>query len=153
MVFRNLEPQWPESPGSRSSTGSRDLDTAQLSGRRVLVVDDNIDAADSLSLMLQLLGAEVSVAYDGPSAINTAVREQPQLVLLDIGMPGMDGLETARLLRARSELPPDMRLIALTGWGQTEDQERSRSAGFDLHLVKPVEIDTLVGAIGRLNPA
>jgi CheY-like chemotaxis protein len=109
---------------------------------RVLVVDDNVDAADSLALLLKLAGQEVYVAYDGPSALVVAETFQPSLVLLDIGMPGMDGYEVARLLRTMVGSQP-MWLVALTGWGQEEDRRRSLAAGFDQHLVKPVETDAL----------
>jgi CheY-like chemotaxis protein len=152
MAFHNLDALIPQAAGSSASSGSAPQD-AGLAGRRLLVVDDNVDAADSLGLMLQLMGAQVGVAYDGPTAIEMAVREQPEVVLLDIGMPGMDGLETARRLRAHGEVRTDVRLVALTGWGHHEDQERSRSAGFDLHLVKPVDMNALSRALATLPRA
>jgi CheY-like chemotaxis protein len=110
--------------------------------RKILVVDDNVDAADSLAILLGLEGHEVRVANDGPAALKIAQAEPPHMVLLDLGMPGMDGYQVARRLR---RLPGfhDVLLVALTGWGQEEDQRRSREAGFDLHLVKPVEPDAL----------
>jgi CheY-like chemotaxis protein len=113
-----------------------------LPSRRVLVVDDNVDAAESLGLLLRFLGADVEVAHDGPSALERMQPFRPELVLLDIGMPGMDGYEVAARIRA---LPSngDVTVIALTGWGQSEDRARSHAAGFDRHLVKPVDIDTL----------
>jgi CheY-like chemotaxis protein len=85
----------------------------------------------------------VVVAYDGPTAIEAAHRFRPEIVLLDIGMPGMDGYDVARALRSASDLGP-IRLVALTGWGQKSDHERSLKAGFDLHLVKPVDPDQLM---------
>ena len=105
---------------------------------RVLVVDDNVDAADSLRLVLDLQGHETEVAYDPASALVAVERFAPDCVLLDIGLPDIDGYETARRIRA---LPGGdrMRLIAVTGWGQTEDKQRARAAGFDAHLTKPVE--------------
>ncbi|HEX7383577.1 MAG TPA: ATP-binding protein [Burkholderiaceae bacterium] len=111
-------------------------------GRRVLVVDDNRDAADSLALLLEHLGAEVQVAHDGAAALAAFERRPADAALLDLGMPGMDGLEVARRLRA---LPGGerVRLIALTGWGQAADRARTHEAGFDEHLVKPVDIDAL----------
>lgn len=111
---------------------------ARSSPRRVLVVDDNVDAADSLRLVLDLQGHETEVAYDPASALRAVEQFAPDCVLLDIGLPGIDGYETARRIRA---LPGGdrMRLIAVTGWGQQEDQRRARAAGFDAHLTKPVE--------------
>jgi PAS domain S-box-containing protein len=106
--------------------------------RRVLVVDDNRDAADSLAVLLRLMGQDVCVAYDGPSALAQAQEFRPALVLLDIGMPGMDGYEVARRLRQQPELG-NVVVAALTGWGQEGDRRRSAEAGFDRHLVKPVD--------------
>ena len=110
--------------------------------RRILIVDDNRDAADSLALLLRLSRHEVWTAYDGGAALSLAAEHAPEVVLLDIGLPGMDGYEVARRLR---ELPQtrESLLVALTGYGQAEDRERSNAAGFDDHLVKPVDIDGL----------
>jgi signal transduction histidine kinase/DNA-binding response OmpR family regulator len=105
---------------------------------RVLVVDDNRDAVDSLALMLQLDGHEVHLAHDGPSALEMARTYRPEVVLLDIGLPGMSGYEVARHLRGESQ-PDRFLLVAMTGYGQDEDRRRSREAGFDHHLVKPVD--------------
>lgn len=110
--------------------------------RRILVVDDNRDAAETLGELLRLWGHSVTVVHDGPSAIKQAADEVPEVVVLDISMPGMDGYEVARCLRAESRLS-GMRLIALTGYGQEEDRRHSRAAGFDAHLVKPVEPEQL----------
>jgi CheY-like chemotaxis protein/two-component sensor histidine kinase len=109
---------------------------------RILVVDDNEDAAESLGMLLQALGADVRVVHDGVSALEAFSAIEPVVVLLDIGLPGMDGYEVARTLRARF---PGHRstLVALTGWGQDEDRRRVREAGFDHHLVKPADIDAL----------
>jgi PAS domain S-box-containing protein len=109
---------------------------------RVLVVDDNRDAADSMGLVLARAGAEVEVVHDGATALDRVERFHPALVLLDIGMPGMDGYEVARRIRARPALH-GIQLVALTGWGQAEDRLRSREAGFDHHLIKPAGIDEL----------
>ena len=109
---------------------------------RIVVVDDSHDAADSLSMMLRLLGCEVHTAHDGPSGLRTIAQHRPDIVLLDIGMPGMDGYDVARRVRQREGLR-DLVLIALTGWGQTEDRIQSKQAGFDHHLVKPVELTAL----------
>jgi signal transduction histidine kinase len=108
----------------------------------LLVVDDNRDAADSLAMLLGGEGCAVTVAYDGETALTVALAQRPQLVLLDIGLPGMDGHAVAQAIRQRSELSP-IRLVALTGYGQPADRERSQAAGFDAHLVKPVDLETL----------
>ncbi len=105
---------------------------------RVLVVDDNVDAAESLATLLRLEGQDVRVAHDGPAALEAAPAYRPDVVFLDIGMPGMDGYEVARRLRREPGLEGVL-LVALTGWGQDEDRRRSREAGFDEHLVKPVD--------------
>lgn len=115
--------------------------TAQLQ-RRVLVVDDNCDSADSLAMLIQLLGAEVHVARNGPAALAELDVFHPEDVLLDIGMPGMDGYEVARRIRTRRCFDK-VRLIALTGWSRDEDLRRARDSGFDHHLVKPVDFDAL----------
>jgi CheY-like chemotaxis protein len=117
---------------------------------RLLVVDDNKDAAESMSMLLEMWGHEVAFAYDGPSAIETAEQWQPQAVFLDIGLPGMDGYEVAERLR---ELPQakDAVLIAITGYGQEDDRLRSRRAGIDHHLVKPVAPDALRNLIDSLQ--
>lgn len=112
------------------------------SRHRVLVVDDNVDAAVSLGMLLKLAGQEVRVAYDGPAALRQAMDFRPQLVLLDIGMPGMDGYEVCRRIRRESTLQ-SATVVALTGWGQDEDRRRSHEAGFDHHIVKPVEPSSL----------
>jgi PAS domain S-box-containing protein len=114
----------------------------QLPSRRILVVDDNLDAAESLAMLLQLQGQEVKVASDGPAALEAAREFQPEVLFLDIGMPGMDGYEVARRLRRQPGMEKVV-LIALTGWGQEEDRRRSREAGFDRHVVKPVEPEVL----------
>jgi DNA-binding response OmpR family regulator len=109
-----------------------------LDQRRVLIVDDNRDGADSLSLMLQYLGALTRVAYDGKAALAEFVAFRPHAVLLDIGLPGMSGYEVARKIRQQAAID-DVLLVALTGWGQEEDRRRSADAGFDHHMVKPLE--------------
>jgi CheY-like chemotaxis protein len=95
-----------------------------------------------MGLVLQRAGAEVEVVHDGPAALERIERFRPAMVLLDIGMPGMDGYEVARRIRARSTLR-DIKIVALTGWGQPEDKRRSREAGFDHHLIKPAGIEQL----------
>jgi signal transduction histidine kinase len=110
--------------------------------RRVLVVDDNRDAAFALKRVLEALGQVVAVAHDAPSALREATRFQPEVALLDIGLPGMDGYGLAAELRA-----PDLRLVAITGYGQPRDRVRSRDAGFEHHLVKPVDIERLAALL------
>jgi PAS domain S-box-containing protein len=115
--------------------------TAVAAGRhKVLVVDDNRDAAETMAMVLDMGGHEVLVAHDGQSAVEMAKRHDPAVVFLDIGMPGMNGYETAALLRALPGTQPRV-LVALTGWGSEADQARSLAAGFDLHLTKPVDLE------------
>jgi CheY-like chemotaxis protein/anti-sigma regulatory factor (Ser/Thr protein kinase) len=106
--------------------------------RRVLVVDDQPDSTDSLALLLRLRGHEVSTAADGPGAVDEFLRSKPEVVFLDLGLPGMSGYDVARRLRAMPE-GRDVRLVAVTGYGTEADRERTRAAGFDLHLAKPVD--------------
>src|SRR5262249_35586383 len=110
--------------------------------RGILVVDDNVDAAESLALLLRLEGHDARSAHSGPAALAAAQAEPPEMVILDLGMPGMDGFEVARRLRA---LPggKDVLLVALTGWAQEEDRRRCYEAGFDGHMPKPVELTAL----------
>ena len=115
--------------------------------RRILVVDDNADAAQSLALLLKLAGHDVRVAHDGVETLAVASEFEPEVVLLDLGMPKMDGYETARRLRNES-WGRQVMLVALTGWGQQRDRERTAEAGFDLHLVKPIAEFELFQAIG-----
>jgi CheY-like chemotaxis protein len=118
--------------------------------KRVLVVDDNKDAAESMSMLLEMWGHQVVYAYDGPTALETARKWQPEAVFLDIGLPGMDGYQVAERLR---ELPQgkDAILIAITGYGHDDDRRRSRRAGIDHHLVKPVAPDALRCLIDSLH--
>ena len=106
--------------------------------RRVLVVDDNVDAAESMCALLEIWGHEAHACHDGASALRAVAELRPDTVLLDIGLPGMDGYEVARRLRAGAAGPLRL-LAALTGYGQDQDRERSAAAGFDLHLTKPVD--------------
>jgi len=117
-------------------------DPARQPSRRILVVDDNQDAAESLAMLLRMSGHEVMVAHDGHQALAIAAIERPGVVLLDIGLPGMDGYEVCR--RVRQQGLADAQIIAMTGYGQDRDRERSREAGFDTHTVKPVEIQELM---------
>jgi len=123
-------------PGATAGAGGEPVRAA--SQRRILVVDDNVDAAESLALLLRLEGHNVRVAHDGPAALAAVESEPPDLVFLDIGMPVMNGYDVARRLRQRPGLE-SLVLVAMTGWGQEEDRRRSQEAGFDHHLIKPVE--------------
>ena len=109
---------------------------------RILVVDDNRDAADSLGALLQIIGADVRVVHDGASALRTYDAFQPSVVVLDLGMPGIDGYEVARRIRARPG-SADTTLIALTGWGQEKDRHCTEEAGFNHHFIKPVDLDSM----------
>ena len=122
--------------------GGADTQTAPDAAGRVLVVDDHQDAAESLAALLQMLGHEVRIATDGSSALAAVQAFHPAIVFMDIGMPGMSGLEAARRIR-QLDLPSQPLIVALTGWGQDADRERSREAGMDEHLVKPIELDGL----------
>ncbi|HEX4325659.1 MAG TPA: PAS domain S-box protein [Burkholderiales bacterium] len=119
--------------------------------RRVLVVDDNTDAATALAALLQKQGHSVVAVHDGTQAIEAAEGFRPEIVLLDIGMPGMNGLEVARRLRAHEPSPRPL-IVAVTGWGQSEDRIRAHQAGFDLHMVKPVEETRLREIFAALDP-
>jgi signal transduction histidine kinase len=125
-------------PGLRASGGCS----------RILIVDDNVDTARGMVRLLKLLGNEAIAAHDGPAAIEAARTFRPDFVLLDIGLPGMDGYQVASALRADG-LGKGAVIIAVSGYGQEEDRRRSRAAGFDHHLVKPVDFDTLIALIGR----
>jgi PAS domain S-box-containing protein len=116
---------------------------------RVLVVDDNIDSADSITSLLEASGHDVKVAYSAEKALEMAAEYQPEIMLLDIGLPEMDGYEVAKRLRQNPQLK-DLRLIALTGYGQDSDRKRSRESGFDAHVVKPVDWRTLSELLASL---
>jgi PAS domain S-box-containing protein len=131
-----ISPAAPPGPLSRAAAPPRH------GGARVLVVDDNADTAEGIERFLKLLGSDVRVARDGAEAIAVARDQRPQIVLLDIGLPGMDGYEVARALRAE-EFGKSALIIAVSGYGQPEDLRRSQDAGFDHHLVKPVDYDAL----------
>jgi two-component system CheB/CheR fusion protein len=118
------------------------LKSARTRRRRVLVVDDNPDLAESLARLLELLGYEARIAFDGPSAVDVATDFVPDLALVDIGLPGINGYDVARRIREIPELQHVV-LVAQTGWSQEEDRRRSREAGFDHHLFKPLELGVL----------
>ncbi|MGZ8198149.1 MAG: hybrid sensor histidine kinase/response regulator [Burkholderiales bacterium] len=120
--------------------------------RRVLIVDDNADAAETMRILLSSLGHETAVAQSGMEALQRVQEFVPDVVLLDIGFPGIDGYEVARRLRALKQNPP-FKIVAVTGWGEDADRERSREAGFDLHLVKPIDTADLEQALAARNGA
>jgi CheY-like chemotaxis protein len=133
-LARKSEPAVPEATDLRAPR------------RRVLIVDDNADAANSLAALLNLCGHETQVAYSARAALESIEAFRPEVVLLDIGLPEMDGYELARRLRAMEKLA-GVRLVAVTGYGQTDDRQRALAAGFDEHLVKPADIAALDRAI------
>jgi signal transduction histidine kinase len=118
--------------------------------RRILVVDDNLDSAESMAMMLTLSGHEVATAHDGMEAVKLAAEFQPEVAFLDLGMPRLDGYEAARSIRQQS-WGKEIVLVALTGWGQQEDKRRSREAGFDAHLVKPIDFGELEELVADIN--
>lgn len=136
----------PKSPSPEPTVNEPTLTTA----RRILVVDDNRDSAESLAMLLELTGNETHTAYDGLEAVEATATFKPDVVLLDIGLPKMNGYEAARKIRAEP-WGKKMVLVALTGWGQDEDQQRSREAGFDGHLVKPVDYAALTKLLAELG--
>jgi CheY-like chemotaxis protein len=133
---------------SRDATIS--IETAQVprvnSQRSILIVDDNADAAASLGMLLQLSGNEVIIAGNGPEALQAVQRHSPRVVILDIGLPGMDGYQVAQTLRSQPQ-GDHLLLIALTGWGDADDKRRAAAAGFDHHFAKPVDSETIEAAI------
>jgi len=151
-----FEVRLPAQGGAPATSGASGAPRSPRAGsavapRRLLVVDDNADAANLLTDMLAELGFEVKVALDGISALATAQAYRPDAVLLDIGLPVMDGYEVASCMR-RVEGLSSVKLIAVTGWGQETDRRRSVEAGFDEHLVKPVEMEQICEVIKRLLP-
>ena len=115
--------------------------SARPPGSRILVVDDSVDSAETLGELLKIWGHEVLLAHDGPAAVAAARDYRPEVVLLDIGLPGMDGFAVATELR--KEGTAGRMLVALTGYGEQQDRDRAQKAGFDHHLVKPIDPDTL----------
>ena len=134
----------------RSAAAAEPVATGAAQGRRILVVDDNRDAAGSLSMLLEITGNETYMAHDGAEALEAAQKHRPEVVLLDIGLPVMNGYEVCRRVR---EQPwgKEMVLIALTGWGQEDDRRKSSEVGFDAHMVKPVEYDALTSLLDSLR--
>ncbi len=136
---------------ARSQVASPEAEPAKATPRRVLVVDDNVDAADSLAALLKLQGHETHAVYSGQEALERVESFRPDVVLIDIGLPRMNGYDLANRLREAGH--PALRLVAITGYGQVEDRERAHAAGFDDYLVKPVEEPALERALARLTGA
>ena len=141
-----LPPDPSESPSANVVPGSG---TAR---RRILVVDDNHDAAESLTMLLELSGHEVEMAHDGAAAVEAVERFGPEVVFMDLGMPVLNGYEAAEQIR-RLPLPRQPWLVALTGWGQEEHLRRAREAGFNAHLTKPVEYEQLARLLAEWHPS
>jgi CheY-like chemotaxis protein len=127
---------------------------ANVPPRRVLIVDDNVDAAESLRMLLELSGHVVAVEYGGAAALDTVASFRPDVVLLDIGLPDVDGYEVAREIRARHG-PNGLTLVAVSGWGQAEDKQRAADAGIDLHFTKPIDsarLGQVLSGSAKLRP-
>jgi len=140
--FVDLPAAEGEASADRTAIPSLASDRARACALRILVVDDNQDAASMLETALRQLGFVVEAAHDGPSALRCAARVRPDVALLDLGLPIMDGYELAQRLRA-SPGGSELRLIAVTGYGQEADRERAYHAGFDSHFVKPIDLSEL----------
>src|SRR5262249_37634312 len=141
----------PDRPPARPTPPGEGV-AAVRAARRVLVADDNEDTASGLALVLRLAGHEVHLAHDGQEAVDAAGWFRPDVVLLDIGMPRLNGYEAAGLIR-RQPRGRQVVLVAVTGWGQEEDRQRAREAGFDHHLTKPVDPAVLVRLLTAGAPA
>ena len=129
------------------------VDVKRTSGsRRVLIVDDNIDAAEIMAVLLESLGHKVQTAHDGITGFEAARTFRPDVVLLDVGLPHMNGYEVARCLRRQPETAKVF-LVALTGYGQEEDRRRSKEAGFDVHVLKPLGMDVLKSILAQSESA
>jgi CheY-like chemotaxis protein len=130
-----------------------DKSTSATKPLRLLIVDDNRDTAESLGMLLELMGHEVRTAHDGLAAIADAAESKPDAILLDIGLPKLNGYDTARRIREQ-DWGRSLHLIAVTGWGQDADRTRAKEAGFDHHLTKPIDIPTLMKLLegGRDKP-
>jgi PAS domain S-box-containing protein len=144
-------PVAPDNAAAETRRGEATAAAPRPVSRRILVVDDHRDAADSLCMLLKSRGHDVRVAYDGIEAVGAAVTFHPDVVLLDIGLPKLSGHDAARRIRdARGD---DVTLVAVTGWGQDEDRRRAREAGFEHHLVKPVDLAAITRIIEKARPA
>ena len=118
--------------------------------RRILIVDDNRDSADSLAMLMEITNNEAYLAHDGEEAVKAIERHRPEVVLLDIGLPKLDGHEVCRRVR-QEPWGKDIVIIALTGWGQEDDRRKSQEAGFNGHLVKPIDYDKLLELLASLT--
>jgi two-component system CheB/CheR fusion protein len=145
-----LEPPIGQGTAVPQAAVPKSTDLNSTAVLRVLVCDDNVDAADSLVGLLRSLGCEAYATYEGASALRTATELRPDIMVLDLGMPGVDGYAVAQAVRKEVALT-GVRLVALSGYGQPEDRKRSAEAGFDVHLVKPVDIEVLVAALRPLQ--
>ena len=143
-------PLLPEAVGDAPQAAAETART-ESSPNRILVVDDNIDQAGSLAMLLGTMGHEIRVAYDGPGGIAIAAEFKPDVVFLDIGLPGMDGHEVARYLRGTLGLRQAL-VIALSGYGTEDDRKRSAESGFDAHLVKPADPARLAQLLAEFRP-
>jgi PAS domain S-box-containing protein len=143
-------PAAEETPAPKAARSSGQDEPAFVTKRRILIADDNQDSADSLAILLNNMGHEVSAAYDGVQAVEAAEAFRPEVALLDIGMPGLNGYDACRRIREQ-QWGQEMFLIALTGWGQEEDRRRTEEAGFNHHLVKPLDPAVLMKLLAFLS--
>jgi CheY-like chemotaxis protein len=141
---RSAAPPRPEPPALTETAISPQPSSRRL---RILVIEDNRDAADSLRILLELMGHDVKVAYSGPDGVATAAAWAPEVIVCDIGLPGLDGYGVARAIR-QAPATAHACLIALTGYGSDEDRRRAHEAGFDFHLVKPAPPEVLEELLG-----
>jgi CheY-like chemotaxis protein len=141
-----------ETEAAQPKSGEAPADAARPPSRRILIVDDNEDAATSLEMLLHIAGNETTSAHDGVRALEKAETFRPNVILLDIGLPRMSGYDVCRAIRQKP-WGQDVVVIALTGWGQDDDRRKSKDAGFDAHMVKPVDYVAFTKLIGTLKPA
>ena len=139
VTLPHVEPAAQEAPTASPPS-------AKPTPRRIVIADDNLDAAESLKMLLEFQGHEVRVAGDGREALGAAADAAPDVMLIDIGMPKLNGYEVAGAIRAQP-WGGRIKLVAVTGWGQEEDRRRTKAAGFDAHLAKPVDVDALMGLL------
>ena len=139
-------------PPEEAGSGAHKLQASGEKGIRVLVVDDNVDGAETMAQFLRILGYETRTEHDGLAAVSAAASFRPDVVVLDIGLPHLNGHEVARRIR-QSPGGSGMLLVAVSGWGQAEDRQKSKEAGFDRHFVKPVELETLMEVMALVPEA
>ncbi|HWI14625.1 MAG TPA: ATP-binding protein, partial [Burkholderiales bacterium] len=137
----------PVAAEQRAAAVPEEKEHGTMASRRILVIDDSADSAESLGMLLTMMGHQVRTSLDGRQALEVAMEFRPQVVMCDIGMPGMSGFELAP--RLRGQLGSQARLVALTGYGSDDDRRRTHAAGFDAHLVKPVDLDALRGILAE----